>query len=109
ILLDQRVLRFGQDLDERAFVQFVKHAADRQASHKLRNQAKPDQIFGLNGSQRLCMAVGSGFDFGLEAERLVTQPSLDHFFETNESSTADEQNIRRVDREKLLMRMLAST
>src|SRR6185436_9736009 len=40
---------------------------------------------------------------------LVAQPSLDHFLESDKGATADEKNIRRVDREELLVRMLATT
>src|SRR5690242_18883209 len=45
----------------------------------------------------------------MEAERLVTQPSLDHFLESDERATADEQNVCRIDREELLVRVLATT
>src|SRR6185369_10980004 len=45
----------------------------------------------------------------MEAERLVAQSTLDHFLESDESSTTDEKNISRVDREEFLVRMLATT
>src|SRR5689334_7351384 len=45
----------------------------------------------------------------MEAERLVTQTSLDHFLKSDESATANEENVSRVDREELLVRMLATT
>ena len=44
----------------------------------------------------------------MEAERLVAQPSLDHFFQSDERAAADEKNVGRVDREEFLVRMFAS-
>src|SRR5258708_37257915 len=43
-----------------------------------------------------------------EAHRLSTGPSPNHFLEPNESSSADEQDIGRVHRSELLVRVLAS-
>ena len=44
----------------------------------------------------------------METQRLVPQSPFDHFFETDERAAAQEQNVGRVDREELLVRMLAS-
>src|SRR5262245_18769238 len=54
------------------------------------------------------MAMAAGLHIGVEAQRLVAQPPLNHFFQTNKCPAAKEQNVCRVDREELLMRMLAS-
>ena len=43
-----------------------------------------------------------------EADALVTDPPLDHPVEVGERPAADEQHVRRVDREELLVRMLAA-
>jgi len=53
------------------YVEFVEHAANGQASDKLRNQVEPNEILGLNCSQRLRMTVPAALHFGLEAERLI--------------------------------------
>src|SRR5215212_74677 len=45
----------------------------------------------------------------MEAERLVTQSSPDHFLEPDERAAAKEKNVSRVDREELLVRVLATT
>src|SRR5918995_1745529 len=45
----------------------------------------------------------------MEPERLVAQPSFDDFLESDKRAAAEEENIGRVDREELLVRMLAST
>src|SRR5690349_17368714 len=44
----------------------------------------------------------------MESKRLVSQSSLDHFFESDESTTADEENVGRINREEFLMRMFAT-
>src|ERR1700741_3782771 len=45
----------------------------------------------------------------MEPERLVPQAPLDHFFETDERATTDEENVGGVDREEFLVRMFAAT
>src|SRR5215216_125848 len=45
----------------------------------------------------------------MEPERLVAQPSFDHFFESDKSAAANEENVGRVNREELLVRMLAAS
>src|SRR5690348_1266653 len=44
----------------------------------------------------------------MEAQRLVAQTPLDHFFETDKRAAADEENVGGVDREEFLVRMFAS-
>src|SRR5215218_8642739 len=44
----------------------------------------------------------------MEAERLVTQATLDHFLQSDESATANEEDVSRVNREELLVRVLAT-
>src|SRR5215213_3971139 len=45
----------------------------------------------------------------MEAQRLITQSSPDYFFESDESAAANKKNIRGVDREEFLVRVLATT
>jgi hypothetical protein len=46
-------------------------------------------------------------DVGLEAERLLADAALDRLVEADERPAADEQDVRRVDLEELLVRVLA--
>ena len=48
ILLDQRVLRLGQDLDQRRLVEVFQRRQNRQAADEFRDQAEFQQIFGLD-------------------------------------------------------------
>src|SRR5690348_1724921 len=45
----------------------------------------------------------------MKPERLVAQATLDHFFETDERATADEENVGGVDGEEFLVRMFTAT
>ena len=46
VLLDDRVLRLGQDPDQRILVQRLEHDGDRQATDELGDQAKLQQVVG---------------------------------------------------------------
>ena len=46
-------------------------------------------------------------DVGAESHRVLPDPALDDLVETRERSAADEEDVRRVDREELLVRVLA--
>src|SRR5205085_8471268 len=102
VLLDERVLRFGENAHQRRLVQFVQHTGDGEPTDKFWNQTVPDQIFWLHGRERIGVTRGVAFNFGAEAERLVAHASLDHFFKADERAAADEQNVRRVNGEELL-------
>src|SRR6185295_3527592 len=109
ILLHERILRFREYLDESAFVEFMQHTAHGQASDKFRNQTETNQIFRLYGRERFRVTMHAGLYLRLEAKRLVTKAPLDHFFQSHERATANEQNICGVDREEFLVWMFATT
>ena len=70
ILLDQRVLRLGQDLDQRALVEVVQRGDHRQAADELRDQAELQQILGLDLAQdRAGPALVGAAHLGAEADR----------------------------------------
>ena len=48
-------------------------------------------------------------DIRREPHTLLADAALDHLVEAGERPTTDEQNVRRVDGEELLMRMLTTT
>ncbi len=57
VLLDQRVLRLGQDLHQRRLVEVLERRHDRQAADELRDQAELQQILGLDLAQDLAGAA----------------------------------------------------
>ena len=58
--------------------------------------------------RRADFALGHRPHVGLEAQRLLADAALDHLVEADERAAADEQDVRRVDLEELLVRMLAA-
>src|SRR5918997_1730624 len=67
-----------------------------------------DEVFGLNGRERLGVAPRSRLDLRLEAERLVAHAALDDLLQPDERAAADEEDVGRVDGEELLVRVLAA-
>ena len=68
-LLEQRVLRFGQDLDESSLVQLIERGDHRQAADQLGDQAELDQVFGPRLRRRVRpRRAGLGPDRGREAD-----------------------------------------
>ena len=57
ILLDERVLRLGQDLDQRRLVEILERRDDRQTADEFRDQAELQQILGLELAQDLAGAA----------------------------------------------------
>ena len=87
----------------------MQRADHRQAADELGNQAVLDQVFGLERFQRRAdLALLNRLDVRLEAKRLLADAPVDHLVEADERATADEEDVRRVDLEELLMRVLAA-
>ncbi len=108
ILLDQSVLRFGQYRQKCAFVEFAEGPDHGQSTHELRDQTIVDQVLRLQVIDRLDVALLIGLDIRLKAKRLVSKTLLDDLFQSNECSAADEQNVRRIELLKVLLRMFSA-
>jgi hypothetical protein len=81
---------------------------DGQATDELGDQAVLDQVLGeavLEDFTRV--ALGAAFDRGGEADPLVPDAAFDDLVEVREGPAADEQDVRGVDRQELLVGMLA--
>ena len=111
VLFQQRVLRFRQYLDERAFVQIVHDPRDRQAADKFRDQAVADQIARLDLFEQFGVAFlwRRRRSIRVEAQRAPPGALLDNFFQAYERSAAEKKNVRGVHRSKFLMGMLTAT
>src|SRR3954469_13995445 len=108
-LLDERVARLGQDRDQVVAGELVHGAHDRQTADELRDQAVVDEVLGQAlGEQVAGVLVGLGLDRGAEPDALVADAPLDDLVEVRERAAADEQDVRRVDRQELLVGMLAA-
>src|SRR4051812_2928498 len=109
-LLDQRVARLGEDRDEVVTGQLMDGAHDREAADELRDEPVVDEILRQALLEDLALVlVGLGGDRRAEPDALVAHAALDDLVEIRERAAADEQDVRRVDRQELLVRVLAAT
>src|SRR6266852_5634378 len=109
ILLHQRVLRIGQNLLERSFVEILQRGDHRQAADELRDQAVLQEILGLDVTEDFAgTAVFRRQHLGRETDRGRAPTRGDDLLQAGERTTADEQNICGVDLQELLLRMLAA-
>ena len=109
ILLDQRVLRLGQDLDQRILVEVLQRREHRQAADEFRDQAELQQVLRLDLAEDLAgAAVLRRIDLGAEADRGRRAAVGDDLVQAGEGAAADEQDVGRVDLQELLLRMLAA-
>ena len=99
-----------QDLDQRILVKVFERRDNRQTTDEFRDEAELDQVFRLEIAQHLAdAALVRGLDLGAEADRGLLPTGGDHLFEAGESAAADEQDVRRIDLQEFLLRMLAAT
>ena len=68
VLLHQRVLRLGQDVDQRVLVELVQRRDHRQAADELGDHAELEQVLGLHLARAARRARRSFFDCDLGAE-----------------------------------------
>src|SRR6185437_1467126 len=81
----------------------------RQAAHELGDQSKLKQIFRLQIFQHFAgLAFLWPAHFGAKADGSALAALRDQLFETGERAAANEQDVRRVDLEEFLLRMLAT-
>src|SRR5206468_8442684 len=110
VLLDERVLRTSENVDQRFLVQVVQSGHNRNAADELRNHAELDQVFGFELLQQSRAGIlGFDFDIAVEAHGAANrQSALNHLVHANECSSAYEEDVRRVNLRKLLMRMFSA-
>src|SRR5262245_21795952 len=109
VLLQQRVLRFDEDADERLLVEAVHGADDREAADELGDQPELQEILGEHpGEDHAEVLLVRLANVGAEADAVVADAAPDDLVDAGERAAADEQDVRGVDLDELLVRMLAS-
>src|SRR6478735_874553 len=104
VLLDERVARLGEDLDERLAVELAHAGDERQPADELGDQAELGEVLGADlGQQVVGLALGGASHLGGEAQRLLAHALL----EAGERPAHDEQDVGGVDLDELLVRVLA--
>src|SRR5205807_2554741 len=108
-LLGQGVLRLHEDPDERLLVEAVDGADDRQPADELGDEPELEQVLrqhlGQDGAEVLLVGPA---DVGPEADALLADTALDDPLDPGERPSADEEDVRRVDLDELLVRVLAA-
>src|SRR5262245_147816 len=108
VLLQQRVLRLDEDADERLLVEAVHRADHRQAADELGDQPELQQVLGQHvGEDRPEVLLLRLADVRPEADAVVPDPALDDLVDAGERAPAEEEDVRRVDLDELLVRVLA--
>ena len=109
VLLDQRVLRLGEDALERRLVEIFQRRDHRKPADEFRDQAVFQQILGLDLAEDFALlAIFRRQHLGAEADRGGTAARGDDLFQAGESAAADEQDVGGVDLQEFLLRMLAA-
>ena len=91
-------------------VEVVHAGEDRQPADELGDHAELEQVLRHHVGERVGgVDVGLGPDRRAEADALLAAALLDDLLQAGERSTDDEQHVRRVDLDELLVRVLAST
>src|SRR5215203_161586 len=109
-LAGERVARLGQDRGQVIAAELMDCRDHRQAADELGDQAILDQVL----RQHLLEPLAGVFflargDFSAEADSAVAHPALDHLVEFGEGAAADEEDVGGVDRQELLVGVLAPT
>src|SRR5829696_3654514 len=109
VLLDERVLRLLEDALQRHLVEILERRDHRQAADELGDEAEFQEVFGLDEAEHLAgAAVVRRRDRGTEADRGALAAGRDDALQAGKGAAADEQDVRRVDLQELLLRVLAA-
>src|SRR5581483_4446955 len=109
ILARERVLRLFQNSDQGRLVELLERRDDRQAADELRNEPELEEVLGLDLVQQVARgALILSSDIGAEAHSLDPDPPPDEVLLTDEGPAADEEDVRGVDLQELLLGVLAA-
>src|SRR5690606_122737 len=96
-----------QDTHQRVLVQRVQRHHHRQTADELGNHAVLEQVLRHDLPQQIPDGLLlPALDVRAEADGLLADAPLDDFLQPVERAAADEQNVGRVDLDKLLVRVL---
>src|SRR5215208_856400 len=109
VLLDERVLRLEQDLDEILARQLVHRRDYGQPADELRDEPVREEVLRHDLREELARLDRLlRLDVGAEPDRVLADALADDLLQPGEGAAADEEDVRRVDGEELLVRVLAA-
>src|SRR5215469_2758063 len=108
VLLHERVLGLLEDLHEILAPQLVHRGHDREPADELRDQAEVEEILGHDVREQLRrLDVVLRADVGTEADGVLADAARNDLVQPGECAAADEEDVGGVDREELLVGVLA--
>src|SRR5437588_2413543 len=109
VLLDERVFRLGEDLDQRVLIELLERGEHRQPADEFRDEPVLDEVFGLDVLQQIVDRPGvlRALDLGAEADPGLFGAVAHDLLEAVEGAAADEQDVGGIDLDEVLVRMLA--
>ena len=108
ILLQKRIFRLGQNLNQGVFIKVFKRRHNWQTANKFRDQTKFDQVFGLKfGKKFTNFAVIWIADISTKTNTSTRMATGDQLVETGKGSATNEQNIGGINLQKFLLGVLA--
>ena len=108
VLARQRVLRLDEDLDQRVLEQRRDRAHHGQAADEFGDEAELDEVFGQHVAQDLAVFAVLAMHLGPEPDATLADAALDELVQPGEGTAADEQDVRRVDLDELLVGVFAA-
>src|SRR5881397_315227 len=107
VLPGDRVLRLPEDADQRGLVEVVEGRDDRQPTDELGDEPVLQEILGLDHHEEVAHpALLAPLDLRAEAHARASDARLDDLVEPDEGTAAQKEDVRRVDLDELLVRML---
>ena len=109
VLTHHGVLGLGQDRHQVILVERLRLGDDGRTSHKLGDHAKGVEVLREHLTQQVVLVDrGGAGDLGVKAHALVAHAIGDDLVQTHKGTTADEQDVGRIDLQQLLLGMLAA-
>ena len=109
VLTHHGVLGLGQNRHQVVLVKRLRLGDDGRTSHKLGDHAKGVEVLREHLAQQVVLVDrGGAGDLGVKAHTLVAHAVGDDLVQTHKGTTADEQDVGRVDLQQLLLGMLAA-
>ena len=107
-LLDKGILRLCQNANERFLIEGVQRDYDRQTPDELGNQPILHQILGDDLAERSPHRNAAlRAHLGTKAHLLLSKARLDDLLKAIKRTAADKEDVRRIDLQEFLLRMLA--
>ena len=107
-LLDKSILRLCQNANERFLIEGVQRDYDRQTPDELGNQPILHQILGDDLAERSPHRNAAlRAHLGTKAHLLLSKTRLDDLLKAIKRTAADKEDVRRIDLQEFLLRMLA--